>query len=621
MKRVQLFLICIIFNCVPIFALRTTLRTSIRTSSNAATNAAQCINPLPTTTRKVHFSNHVNTMPELETALTAAEYIFSKAMKDNNVNLVLVEADVIMGQSQDFPTSEELCKVDIVYTDTLDYNSNYPHIEDMVGQYFPTLYPMALSNQSRGKNHGKGMTITLNPNITLHCDTTEVPYDEYDAITLFLRALAMGSGIQSTFNKDSMSFGLTIGGQKYINAFDAKIHNDAGYWYESVLWGSTSVYNFLHNHATLASGYTDDIYLYNEAENGGTTFTNNTLNTIDIANYTTSEYNNGFIDLLEANFPPGVAIREITPYTLSLLKKLGWEYDFYTALDPTPQTALENSDLMCSGYVLGPNTYYNVYMSENSVMFDNLVCELTSMSDATYNIGTYNSFIRQFSYSSIPSNIQWKRNPVSKNIIGQLKTSAYVYVNGNPHYQDKICDIEIPCVPNMPIVSYSENTTGDTIHLHFTAFANGSSTYTVTYTGLTNADVHTFYVNSSAIDTIIHVPGTQLYDMAIYGTNYMGSGNTYTYTFGSSAIPPLILATSVIGNTLTYDLSNHGYIDITDVVISSVNIKDVMGNNLISSNAGNGEAIDISSLTRGYYILCVVADGRLYTKQFYKRTM
>ena len=176
-------------------------------------------------------------------------------------------------------------------------------------------------------------------------------------------------------------------------------------------------------------------------------------------------------------------------------------------------------------------------------------------------------------------------------------------------------------VPDMPVVSYSESAIDDIIYLHINAQSNGSTTIELTYTGITYSDVHTFSINSNAIDTTINVPGTQLYNMTIYGTNHVGNGPTYNFAFGMSVTPPLFLSTLVNGNSLTYDLSNHGNIDISDVVISSVYITDVMGNTIITSNAGNGEPIDISSFSRGNYVLCVVADGRLYTKLFYKRTM
>lgn len=76
---------------------------------------------------------------------------------------------------------------------------------------------------------------------------------------------------------------------------------------------------------------------------------------------------------------------------------------------------------------------------------------------------------------------------------------------------------------------------------------------------------------------------------------------------------------AINGNTLRYDLSNNGTIDISDVVVSSVKITNQMGITYINSSAGSGEPIDISSLSRGYYILTVIADGNTYSRMFIKR--
>jgi len=108
--------------------------------------------------------------------------------------------------------------------------------------------------------------------------------------------------------------------------------------------------------------------------------------------------------------------------------------------------------------------------------------------------------------------------------------------------------------------------------------------------------------------------------MSIYGTNNHGNSNSYNFTFGFSAQPTLTLTTSVQGNILTYDLSSNGTIDISDVVISSVQITDANGNIWLTPNsAGSGDPISISSLLRGYYILTVVADGHSYSRMFIKR--
>ena len=85
---------------------------------------------------------------------------------------------------------------------------------------------MTMYNQCIGSSNGLSMQIRLNPNISYHYDTTSVPLEKYDAITVLLRALAIGCGIQSTIDPESVQFGIIKDGITYINAFDSHIYND-----------------------------------------------------------------------------------------------------------------------------------------------------------------------------------------------------------------------------------------------------------------------------------------------------------------------------------------------------------------------------------------------------------
>ena len=99
----------------------------------------------------------------------------------------------------------------------------------------------------------------------------------------------------------------------------------------------------------------------------------------------------------------------------------------------------------------------------------------------------------------------------------------------------------------------------------------------------------------------------------------MGNSDSYNFTFGYSAQPPLNMAVYASGNILIYDLSSNGTVDISNVVITSVQVTDRFGNLVLTSNAQSGEFINISTLTRGYYILSVIADGHNYSRMFIKR--
>ena len=166
------------------------------------------------------------------------------------------------------------------------------------------------------------------------------------------------------------------------------------------------------------------------------------------------------------------------------------------------------------------------------------------------------------------------RNPETKHIIGEIQGEASMSVSGENGSQQKKCYVEIPYKPNRPIVQRTESEDNGTLHLHLKSFANGSNTYTVSYTGVTNNDTHSFTVAADALDTVIaNIPATQLYNATIY---------------------------------------------ISDVVISSVKITDIAGNTMLVSSAGSGDVISISSLPRGRYILTVVADGNTYSRMFIK---
>ena len=263
-----------------------------------------------------------------------------------------------------------------------------------------------------------------------------------------------------------------------------------------------------------------------------------------------------------------------------------------------------------------PNQTYSVWLSER-VDLNDLTCRIESV-DSTYVIGSCTS--NSFSYSTIPNNIQWKRNPVTKNIVGQLECKAGVLTDIEYVEKDKTCTIEIPFRPNRPLVQQSESTTNGVIALDLKAFANGSDVYTITYTGVTYDDIHTFTVEANALDTILNnIPANQLYDLSIYGTNSEGNSDTYNFTFGYSSRPALNMTVAVTRTILIYDLSSNGTIDISNVVINSVKITDTQGGIVMSPQAMSGESIDISGLARGTYVLTVIADGTSYSRTFIKR--
>ena len=175
MKRVFMISVCLLIGYIVAIAYTTTITTPIygTASGPPAINPPCC--PLPTGTRRVHFINHTNNnIPELETALDVANCIFTDAMAQENIDMVPLEVEVLL---EDLGIdSSIICKVEIIYSDTIDENSSYHNIEEYANAgTLPVLVPMAMSNQSRRGNYGTAMRIKLRPNVSYHCDTTQAP--------------------------------------------------------------------------------------------------------------------------------------------------------------------------------------------------------------------------------------------------------------------------------------------------------------------------------------------------------------------------------------------------------------------------------------------------------------
>ncbi len=577
---------------------------------------------IPFGTRKVHIINNVDSFPELAMALPSAELIFSQAMEQENIDLVDINAELLMVDTITF-VDKEICKVAVEYSGVLAHNPHYAGFS-LISSSLPIIFPVAMVNQTTESSNNIAMHIYLNPDYTYHCSDGPVPTGEFDMITILLRALAIGCGLQSSLDVNTMQMGVIHNGMTCITPFDALIHNATYNFFADVVSGDISIGDFLINQAVYVDGY-DQIYgsnpitikLFNDWEGGYfSPLSSYTFSTIDNSMYTDQEYEDEFQDLLDVDLRDNASLREVTRYTMALLRALGWMKTIPVGYND-PYEPLYTSTLHCSGQTLYPNTLYTVNLSSSGyVDLSNVVCKLSSI-DSTYVIGNVQNY-STFSYSSIPENVQWLRHPVTKNIIGEMHGDAFMHID-NYVSQHKTCYIEIPHKPNRPIIQKSESTDNGTILLHLNAFANGSDTYTFSYTGITNNDSHTFTITADALDTILtNIPATQLYNASVYGSNHEGNSDSYNFTFGFSAHPTLTLRVVATRTYLIYDLSNNGQIDISDVVISSVQIRDIHGLLWMNSNAGSGDVISITSLPRGRYVLTVVADGQSYSRMFVK---
>lgn len=624
MKQFSLFLLLCCCS-ISVSAIEIVHTSSIQATEIANSSILHAPTDIPTTTpRRVRFANRVSIYPEIDIALTAAEYIYSEEMKNMQIDLVTMNVDVVLGETGEF-MMDEVCKVSVFYVDNFTGNTCYPGFNSYYDYIdnLPILIPKSIANQCKGSPlEGACMQIKLNPSIPYHFSSSAVPEDKYDAVTILLRALVIGCGIQSSLEPNLLQFGISHNGQIYMNAFDTHIYNDVGQSYSSVVNGYTSAYDFLSGRSVYAEGRAgfnepmiNPVQLYNDWEfyNNEHNVTSNTLNTINPLIYTEDEITENFYDLLDPFFYTGIEQRTITPYTKALLRGLGWLYNVPVGLE-YDYSGLYNSTLCCNSNTLHPDHSYNVWLSASNISLSNIVCELEGK-DSTYIIASGNNF----SFHSIPNGVQWKRNPITKNIIGRIRATAFVY-DGTCIEREKVLNIEVPFKPNRPIVQKRENTIDGNITLNINGFANGSNMYTVTYTGVTYGDTHTFTTASEILDTTLtDVAGNQLYNLSIHGTNAEGNSDSYNFTFGFSAHPALNMTISVLGNILKYDLSNNGTIDISDVVISSVQIVDPSGIVWATPTACSGDPIDISSLRRGFYVLKVIADDTLYSRMFIKR--
>lgn len=626
----KLYLTFIVVLCAAYsYGFKTTITSTIRGYQSNNSPAIQVGNATSGSfQRKVYFDNGVSHMPELSIALREAEKIFSKTMRQELIDLVDIHAEVLT--SDEPMDATELCKVQVEYTDTLYYNTFYK-FGDFVAtgsHYLGILFPSTMTNQTRGASDKASIKIYLNPNLQYHCDTTLASSNEYDVVTILLRALAIGCGIQSSIDctKDPVADlqGVHSGGYTYITAYDSQIFNDSAYTYADVALGNVSILDFLLNHEIYSHYYYSDypinenrLQLHNDWYEGlWETLTNNTINNVDYFSYTDDEIQAGFCDLLDADLPSGLSIREVTPYTLSLLRQIGWIKMVATGEAPE-LNALYNSSLTCSSNILLKDHQYFLSNPSNNVDLEAFTCKLFS-NDSTFVIGNVQD--NMFWYSSIPEGIQWQRNPVTKNILGQFQAEAYMFYDGEFVTQPKSYDIEIPYKPNKPIVQRSEITENDYIQLHLKAFADGSNTYTVSYTGATYSDTHTFTISANILDTtILDIPATQLYNMTVSGSNNVGTSDTYNFTFGFSANPPLTLRVLTGIGTIRYLFTTSANTTIYDIPINSVNIIDASGHLMLSSTALPGEQISVSSLPNGRYSLIVFTDENTYIRSFMKR--
>lgn len=149
MRKIYVFILLLC--CASTYASPTTLTSSIYITENPTRGNSQNITDIPTTIRRVRFINRVDDKPEIETALAAAEYIFSAAMASESIDLVDIEAEVSLG-GESFEDGE-ICKVSVDYIDSHAYHNYYPYF-DSYNSSFPVRIPRTIYNQCNGESQG-----------------------------------------------------------------------------------------------------------------------------------------------------------------------------------------------------------------------------------------------------------------------------------------------------------------------------------------------------------------------------------------------------------------------------------------------------------------------------------
>lgn len=140
-----------------LFALKTTLTSSIYANQASGAVTQQIVPPISFGPHKVRIINRIDSLPEYATALSQAEVIFSNAMLSEQIDLVEIKADLLMGSHSDFGDNA-ICKVCINYSDTIYDHCNYHNFCSLYSP-FPVIYPSAMTNQTRGNSTDVDMHI------------------------------------------------------------------------------------------------------------------------------------------------------------------------------------------------------------------------------------------------------------------------------------------------------------------------------------------------------------------------------------------------------------------------------------------------------------------------------
>lgn len=479
-------------------------------------------------------------------------------------------------------------------------------------------FPQALANRIyKGDTDtiSDDMTISLNPEFAeyWHIGEASLIQDyQYDLTSIILRELITGCGFGSSLHtvNNNLSYMIDANGSSYPVLFDTKIKNSSNQWFANTLNSTTNLLNFLEDKQIY---YKDNGKLWNDLEfniiNGVSNITKNSLSK------TYKDNENPAIpssfDIMSASFGTGMAIRNVTSMTQSILCDLGWEKALVTGNN-------REVGINSSSDILNPNTNYTFTAQTTGYNLNSSNYNLTLIQkDGTYydlNSGQNNVF--NVNYSNFP-NYDWERDPDTGCILGFVsftgQTTNNLYLRG-------IKDVKLPLAPRNAKISATKSVNSNSMSAKINYKADGATSYIVNYFAYGESAQFSIPINNK--DEVCYVLNglnpNKKYGISVKALNNYGNIYSETITVGEDFVSQLSLVLTKVGTTLKYRFKL-GTEYVTNLNVTSVKILDIYGNLITTVNAGINETFSISSLTTGMYILSVdVENYTTYSKTFLK---
>lgn len=563
------------------------------------------------------FVRNKTEMANYEKALSKAQEIFSKDLDvdcEIRTNIQIGDESAFSGEDIETP-----CKVNINYIDIFENRNQYTPLLIPSDYYGQLWYPMALANYGYLGTivpNLSDFTILLNPymvkNADYYCGIDGlVSENQYDLVTVLLRAFTVGCGLQSTLNVNNSG---KLHYKSTSNNGQVSLPNIFDYYTISETTNSrlsetanthTSLVQFLAS--TVSFQNLETIQLYNDYGTWGI-LTPDICNTID-----------DWSELVSPLLERGIAIHKITPKTKSILQSLGWRLEMVVGNTFNP-----NATISMSERVFVENTRYNVSANCKNMNYapswHKIRCILQT-SDSSYtlvsnedNLGISN-LSTTISYTNLPD-LDWERD-VNGNIVGEV---IYEVIMNNQYFVKKegfTCSYK----PNKPSLKIIADTLNNSMSANLIFFSKGANQYKLSYYGSEESVLHEELLNVNTLNyNIVNLNPQQRYYFTITAFNDYGNNISNNVVIGESTAT-LSMYTVKVGNLLSYHFKC-GTFDVDNMDITSIVVKNASTGltEMPNVSASPGEQFSVSSLPRGYHILFItLRDGRIFNSKFVKR--